>query len=120
MRLYLDDDSAATLLARLLRQARHDVQLPSDVALSGESDAIHLRHAVRENRILLTGNYRDFFDLHNLVVQVGGHHPGIIVVRRDNDPKRDLTPPGIVRTIGNLTATGIAPMDQFVILNHWR
>jgi hypothetical protein len=28
MRLYLDDDSASLLLARLLRQAGHDVQVP--------------------------------------------------------------------------------------------
>ena len=41
MRVYLDDDSAALLLARLLRQAGHDVELPADVGLSGEDDAVH-------------------------------------------------------------------------------
>lgn len=36
MKLYLDDDSASPLLAKLLGQAGHDVQSPADVGLSGE------------------------------------------------------------------------------------
>jgi predicted nuclease of predicted toxin-antitoxin system len=91
MRLYLDDDSAATLLARLLRQAGHDVETPIDAGLPGEDDVVHLTYAVKNDRVLLTGNHRDFLNLHNLVMQVTGHHPGILVVRRDNDPKRDMT-----------------------------
>ena len=120
MRIYLDDDSAARLLARLLRQAAHDVQFPTDVGLSGENDAVHLTHAVRDDRVVLTGNHQDFLNLHNLVMQVSGHYPGILVVRRDNDPRRDLTPTGIVRAIQNLLAANIAVLDEFVILNHWR
>jgi predicted nuclease of predicted toxin-antitoxin system len=120
MRIYLDDDCAAPLLARLLRQAGHDVQMPPDVGLSGEDDAVHFTHAARDDRALLTGNHRDFLNLHNLVMQVKGHHPGILVVRRDNDPKRDLSPPGIVRAIRNFLAAKIAHRDEYVILNHWR
>jgi predicted nuclease of predicted toxin-antitoxin system len=120
MRLYLDDDSAASLLARLLQQAGHDVQLPSGVGLSGEDDAVHLTYAVKDLRALLTGNHRDFLNLHNLVMQVQGHHPGILVIRRDNDPKRDLTPTGIVRAIRNLLAANIPVINEYIILNHWR
>ncbi|HEV3417952.1 MAG TPA: DUF5615 family PIN-like protein [Pirellulales bacterium] len=120
MRIYLDDDSAAFLLARLLRQAGHDVQFPTDAGLSGEDDAVHLTHAVSDERVLLTSNHRDFLNLHNLIMQVSGHHPGILVVRRDNDPRRDLTPSGIVRAIRNLLAANIAMRDEYVILNHWR
>lgn len=69
MRLYLDDDSAAPLLARLLRQAGHDVQMPSAAGLAGEDDPIHPTHAIGENRTLLTGNYGDFLNLHNLVMK---------------------------------------------------
>lgn len=47
MKLYLDDDSAAGLLVRLLRQDGHDVRLPADIGLSGEEDAVHLTHAGR-------------------------------------------------------------------------
>ena len=94
MKLYLDDDSAAPLLARLLGQAGHDVQMPADVGLSGEDDAVHLRHAAGDGRAMVTGNHRDFLNLHHLVIQLQGHHPGILVVRRDNDPKRDVSGAG--------------------------
>jgi predicted nuclease of predicted toxin-antitoxin system len=120
MRLYLDDDIASVHLARLLRKAGHDVRLPSEAGLSGESDAVHLAYAVRENRVCLTRNYDDFQDLHKLILEVKGHHPGILVVRRDNDPRRNLTPGGIVRAIGNLVAANIVLVDEYQTLNHWR
>ena len=120
MRIYLDDDSAAPLLVRLLRQAGHDVQVPGDVRLTGEDDAVHLTYAAKDDRALLTGNHRDFLNLHNLIMQVKGHHPGIIVVRRDNDPKRDLSPSGIARAIRKLMASNITVRDEYIILNHWR
>jgi predicted nuclease of predicted toxin-antitoxin system len=97
MRLYLDDDSAGTLLTRLLAQAGHEVQAPADVGLSGDDDPVHLAHAIRQNRVLLSHNHRDFRNLHNLVMIAQGHHPGILIVRRDNDPHRPATqPPAIL------------------------
>jgi hypothetical protein len=120
MRLYLDDDSASSQLAQLLRREGHDVQVPLDVGLGGEDDAVHLTRAVADCRVCLSGNERDFRILHNLVMQVGGHHPGILIVCRENNPRRDLTPRGIVNAIKNLVAANIPLVDQFVIVNHWR
>lgn len=120
MRLYLDDDSAGHLLALLLRQAGHDVQVPADVGMVGESDSVHLTQAVREDRVLLSRNHDDFENLHDLIMQVQGHYPGVFIVRRDNDPARNLKPAGIVRAIRNLLTAGIPLRDQFHILNHWR
>jgi predicted nuclease of predicted toxin-antitoxin system len=120
MRLYLDDDIVAAVLVRLLRQAGHDVQVPADVGLAGKEDPIHLRHAIKEGRVTLTKNYRDFQLLHFLVLESGGHHPGILVVREDNDPKRDLTLRGIVRALANLEKSGLPIADNYHILNHWR
>jgi predicted nuclease of predicted toxin-antitoxin system len=54
MNLYLDDDSVDPLLVRLLRQAGHDVQCPQDVGRMGSHDAVHLRHAIQTDRVLLT------------------------------------------------------------------
>jgi hypothetical protein len=48
------------------------------------------------------------------------HHPGIFVVRRDNNPKRDLDERGIVRAISKLLAAAVQLPDHFHILNHWR
>jgi hypothetical protein len=120
MRLYLDDDSTSTLLVQLLRRAGHDVRLPAEIGVAGESDAVHLMHAVLEDRVYLSHNYDDFEDLHNLALALRGHHPGILVVRKDNNPKRDLAPPGIVRAIGKLLAAGVGLADHFYVLNHWR
>jgi hypothetical protein len=49
-----------------------------------------------------------------------GHHPGILVVRKDNDPKRDLDQKGIVRALGKLLAAGVQLADHLYVLNHWR
>lgn len=110
MNVYLDDDSVATVLVRLLRQGGHDVRLPRDIGMAGAEDPVHLTCAIREERVLLTANYDDFEDLHDLVLQAQGHHPGILVVRRDNNPRRDLSPRGIVRALTNLLAANV-PID---------
>jgi len=118
--LYLDDDSVDTLLIRLLRNAGHDVRIPFELGLLGRQDAVHLRHAVREDRLLLSGNHDDFEFLHDLILEAQGHQPGVLIVRRDNNPKRDLTPKGIVRAISNLVAAQVPLKDQFIVLNQWR
>jgi len=92
MRLYLDDDSIATLLVKLLRQAGHDLLLPAQAGLTGDSDAAQLERAIREQRVLVSKNHDDFEDLHRLVITSSGHHPGILIIRQDNDPARDMTP----------------------------
>jgi predicted nuclease of predicted toxin-antitoxin system len=120
MRLYLDDDSVSRALIGLLRNAGHDVQRPADVSLSGADDVLHLSEAARANRVLLSRNQDDFRNLHALVQIVQGHYPGILIVRKDNDPRRDMAPVDIVRAIGKLLNAGIPVADQFHILNHWR
>jgi hypothetical protein len=88
--------------------------------MAGENDPVHLTHAVRVSRVLVTHNHDDSKELHELVVASGGYHPGIFVVRRDNDPTRDMTAHGIVRAIGNRETPGIPISDDLSILNHWR
>ncbi|MBM4071323.1 MAG: hypothetical protein FJ271_20650 [Planctomycetes bacterium] len=120
MKLYLDDDSVHHLLVQLLLREGHEVRLPADLGLTGEEDPVHLRFAIREDRALLTRNFDDFRNLHELVMESRGHHSGILVVRRDNDPHRDMKAPNIVRAIRNLLAAAVPVLDQFIILNHWR
>jgi predicted nuclease of predicted toxin-antitoxin system len=120
MILYLDDDSTGTVLVRLLTAEGHDAQIPRDVGMSGRKDPDHFMHAIRNGRVLLTHNYDDFQLLHDLVQLVGGHHPGILVVRRDNDRRRDLSARGIVRALRQLIAANVPVADELIILNHWR
>ncbi len=120
MNLYLDDDSVRGLLIRLLVADGHDVLIPTDAGLAGADDPVHLRHAINAGLVLLTHNYKDFNNLHELVTDSGGHHPGILVVRRDNDPNKDLSPKGIVRAVRNLVQAAVPISDRLHILNHWR
>ncbi len=120
MKLYLDDDSADPLLARLFRNAGHDVKMPSDVGLAGKKDPIHLTFCIRDGRNCLTKNYDDYWLLHTLLTQGRGNHPGILIVRQDNDPSRDLTSKGIVAAIRKLEAAGVPIANEYIVLNHWR
>ena len=108
MRLYLDDDTASPILAKLLRKESHDVQLPSEVGMTGAQDPVHLARAIRDDRVCVTKNHDDFWILHSLLKQGRGHHPGIFVVRQDNDPTRDMTPKGIVSAIRKLKTAYLA------------
>ena len=120
MRLYLDEDTAAALLVQLLRNAGHDVEVPAGAGLLGEWDPVQLTYAVKEDRAVLTRNYEDFEDLHNLL-QVGqGHHPGILVIRRDDNPRRNMSPRDIVRALRNLEVAGVPIADQYIELNGWQ
>jgi len=69
---------------------------------------------------MLTRNYRDFENLHDLILETQGHHPGILLIRKDNDPKRDMKGSDIVRAIQKLAAAGMKLADQCTVLNHWR
>src|SRR5206468_32193 len=120
MKLYLDEGTIDAALIGLLRRDGHDVETTDEVGMRGESDPVQLVHAITEQRVLLTHNHDDFEDLHDLVIISGGHHLGILIVRRDTDPTRDLSARGIVRAIANLVASGFVMADQCQILNHWR
>jgi hypothetical protein len=120
MRLYLDDDSIARALVSGLRQAGHDVEIPRDAGLKGRSDPVQLLHAIKSQRLVLTGNYDDFEELHELVLGAQGSHPGILVVRKENNPKRDMAPGHIVKAIAKALAASIPMSGSFVVLNHWR
>jgi predicted nuclease of predicted toxin-antitoxin system len=120
MNLYLDDDSAKGSLVRLLQKGGHHAVIPADAGLSGVSDPRHFRHTVQQNLVLLTKNHDDFEDLHLLIQTTGGGHPGLLVVRLDNDPNRDMKDRDIVRAIANLEQVGVAIANEFHILNHWR
>jgi hypothetical protein len=120
MRIYLDDDSASRQLSQMLRKAGHDVSTPADLGTSGAPDPAHLTRAIRDGRVFLTRNARDFTLLHDLVRASGGGHPGILLLHFDNDPTRDLTPRGVATAIARLEASGVPIPNELHVLNHWR
>jgi predicted nuclease of predicted toxin-antitoxin system len=120
MKLYLDDDSAKASLVRLLQKVGHNIVIPADAGLSGVSDPRHLMYTAQQNLVLLTKNHDDFEVLHLLVQATSGKHPGLLVVRLDNDPNRDMKDRDIVRAIANLEQACVPIANEFHILNHWR
>ena len=120
MNLYLDDNSCKGLLALLLRNAGRTVVVPSAVAHAGASDPRHLIHAVQTNFVMLTKDYEDFLELHDLVQATQGQYPGIMAIRSDNDPTRDMKDRDIVRAIGKVERAGVPVVNVFHVLNHWR
>jgi len=120
MKLYLDDDTTDRRLVQQLERAGHAVWTPAQVGLSGVSDARHLIHCCKNDLVLVSRNYDDFLDLHLVIEAAGGAHPGILIIRMDNDPTRDLTPRGVVTAIGRFESAGVTIIGQFVIVNQWR
>jgi predicted nuclease of predicted toxin-antitoxin system len=120
MKLYIDDDTAKAALVARLKKDGHHVVVPADVGLSGAADPRHLLYAVENELVLLTRNHDDFQDLHRLVQATHGIHTGILAIRSDNDPTRDMKDAEIARAIRSLEQSGAATTNEFHILNHWR
>ena len=120
MKIYLDEDMANALLVRLLQKAGHDVETPAAAGRLGRSDPIQFTFAIHERRVCLTANYDDYEELHLLVKEAHGEHPGLLVVRQDNDPARDMTAKGLVAALRKLEAAGAPIENEYIVLNHWR
>jgi hypothetical protein len=118
MRIYIDEDLSNGLLVRLLRAAGRTS--PIGRRLVGKSDAVQFRFAIHEGRVCLSANYDDYEELHLLIAEARGNHPGILVVRQDNDPTRDLTLKGIVAAIRKLESAGVPIANEYTVLNQWR
>lgn len=76
--------------------------------------------AVQQDLVLITKNHDDFKDLHLLIQGTRGQHTGILAVRADNDPSRDMKDAEIFRAVRNLEQSGAPVANEFHILNHWR
>ena len=94
--------------------------MPADLGLAGAADPRHLASCATQGLVLLTRDHDDFLDLHDLVQATHGSHAGILVVRADNDPARDMKDRDIARAIANLESARVPIENDFNILNHWR
>jgi predicted nuclease of predicted toxin-antitoxin system len=120
MRDLVDENMSSRRLAARLQAERHDVVMAGHVGLLAATDPRVMIRAIAENCPVLKRDYDDFTDLHDLIMAADGHHPGILAVRFDNDPRRNLTDRGIAEAITNLESSGAAIPDQVQVLNHWR
>ena len=107
MRLYLDDDLDSNVLLRLLQRAGHEVISPRAVGNRGAADEEHLRYATAHSLTVLTANAQDFIDLHEEWTRKQQRHLGILIVYRENDPTRDMSPQQIAQAVTRRNCQGI-------------
>src|SRR5438105_3391716 len=120
MRLLLDENVCDRRLAMRLQTQGHYPILAGDVGLLSVSDARILSWAIAQALPVLTRDSGDFNDLHDLIMAAGGHHPGVLIVRAGNDPRRRLSDSGIASAIKKLESSGIPIPDRVHVLNQWR
>jgi len=120
MRLLIDENMSDPRLASRLQAQGHVPILAGDVGLLSASDARVLICAIAQALPVLTQDSEDFEDLHDLIMAAGGHHPGMLVVRFDSDPRHNLTHRGIASAINKLESSGVPIPDRLHVLNQWR
>jgi hypothetical protein len=54
------------------------------------------------------------------VIASGGRHPGILIIRFDDEPSRNLSHRAICTALANLASAGIPIDSQVHVLNQWR
>ena len=83
----------------------------------GISDAETWEFAHRNHAVVVTGNAVDFVPL----AKASGHHAGLLLVYRDNDPGRDMATADIATAINNVDAGyGGVIVDLILVLNQFR
>jgi predicted nuclease of predicted toxin-antitoxin system len=106
VRLFIDECLSPTLARRLNESGAHEAVHPLDVGRRGESDHTIVQRCVAEDRIIVTGNARDFRKLLGTVEL----HPGLVILPAVD---RRRTWELLQRVIQFLSARG-NPMDVMV------
>jgi hypothetical protein len=83
-------------------------------------DPAHLRYAADHELVLLTANAKDFLALHEQWQQNRQEHSGMLLVYRENNPRRDMMFQEIARAVSRLDQAGIPLRNTYQNLNFWR
>ena len=81
MRLLLDEH-VSRRIAEELRKRGHDVVAADEAGLAQRPDEEVLASAVRDERAVVTANYRDFRVLHERMLLRGERHSGVVLIPR--------------------------------------
>lgn len=120
LRLLVDECLLNRLLVDALTAAGHDVQTVSQANLISKPDDAVFKHAIAENRVVITSNCSDFVALIETHVAAGQHHPGILLVFLYNNPNKDMSVSEIIKAITNFEATGVPMADRYISLAQYR
>ena len=80
--LYLDDDSGDLDILKAAGRRAWDITRAEDSGMSGKPDIEHLAYATSSSRVMVSGNLRDFAELHEQLLGRGDHHAGILLVHQ--------------------------------------
>ena len=120
MRILIDENMSSPRLAAAMLAAGHDVEFSTAGGRKSQSDARVMTDAIGQGRLVLTRDYEDYADLHDLVIASGGRHPGILIIRFDDEPSRNLSHRAICTALANLASAGMPIDSQVHVLNQWR
>jgi hypothetical protein len=110
--IYLDDCSDDDDRILFLTQAGHTVISPRTTGTKDSKDPEHLEYATTHGYVLLTPNPVDFRRLHRDWQAKGRAHSGIFLIYQENNVRKDMDHPDIVRAIGNLLASGLPIVNE--------
>ena len=81
IKLYLDED-VPEAVARGLRLRGYDVATVREAGRKGLSDIEQLKYASSEDRVIVTFNVADFYEMHSKLAKEGFNHAGIILSKQ--------------------------------------
>jgi predicted nuclease of predicted toxin-antitoxin system len=120
MRFLIDENLSSAQLASRLRAQGHDPILAADAGLMSVVDPRVVIWAINQGLPVLTRDSDDFEALHDLIMAAGGHHPGMLTVRFDADPRHNMSHRAIGTAITKLESSGVPIPDRVHVLNQWR
>jgi predicted nuclease of predicted toxin-antitoxin system len=112
----VDEVSQARSQLNILRGDGHDVIAVGERDKNGTPDSEILQIARELERVLLTHNTEDFYELH----ETRPDHSGIIAVFRDADPRKNMNYAQIAVALRRLEASGLTIAGCFRVLKNWR
>ena len=120
--VYLDDCSFGYELVALLQVRGVRTVTPKDAGLLGARDDLHLAYAASVSLPIVTTNPGDFRELHidSQSTSADPRHAGIMVIYRDNNRRKDMTPAETADAIVTLFESGVPITGEWHVLNHWR
>jgi hypothetical protein len=113
LRLCLDENLRSKELRSRLLTGRHEVIDPD----LGLGDPEVWAFAQQHHAVVVTGNAVDFEPL----ARAAEHHAGLLLVYRDNDPRRDMTSADVATAVGYAEAANDGVLTgRILVLNQFR
>ena len=117
LKLLIDEDTQGKVLVNCLKKAGYDVQTVNEAGLRTASDHAVFNYAISHKRIVLTQNSSDFAALAIALLEKRKHHPGLLLIYKDNNVTKDMNAAKIMQALKNLEKSQLDLIDQTIVLN---